>query len=140
MHWEADHVMCIILMPACVTETRYTFPDVTVSGDPRDQPTTEQKQVDAPRIVIEVLSDSTEGRDRLKKANIYRACPSIQEYVLIATKYQAVEVQRRVADAWTLHLFGAGDVLELASINVSIPVTELYKGTTVLAIMSDQDE
>lgn len=123
-----------------VSETRYTFPDVTVSCDPRDQPTTEQKQVDAPRVVIEVLSDSTEGRDRLKKANIYRACPTIQEYALIATKYQAVEVQRREGDAWTLHLFGPDDMLELTSIDVSIPVAELYRGTTVLAILNEQDE
>ncbi len=123
-----------------VAETRYTYPDASVSCDPRDQPTTEQKQISTPRVVVEVLSDSTEGRDRLKKANIYRACATIQEYVLIATKYQAVEVQRRAGDAWTLHLFGPGDELELTSIGVRIPIAELYRGTTVPIGLNDQDE
>ena len=69
-----------------LSETRYTYPDASVSCDPRDQPTTEQIQVQAPCVIVEVLSDSTEGKDRIRKANLYRACPTIQEYVLIATK------------------------------------------------------
>jgi Uma2 family endonuclease len=72
-----------------LTESRYTYPAISVSCDPADQPATEQLQVQAPRVVVEVLSDSTEGKDRIRKANLYRACPTIQEYVLIATKYQA---------------------------------------------------
>ena len=123
-----------------ISETRYTYPDASVSCDSLDQPTTEKQQVSTPRMVVEVLSDSTEGRDRLKKANLYRACPTIQEYVLIATKYQAVEVQRRAGDAWTLHLFGPGDELELTSIGVRFPLAELYRGTTVPAVLNEQDE
>jgi Uma2 family endonuclease len=88
-----------------VSETRYTYPDASVSCDPADQPTTEQMEVKAPRVVIEVLSDSTEGKDRIRKAHWYHACPTIQEYMLIATKYQAVEIQRRAGDEWTHHLF-----------------------------------
>jgi Uma2 family endonuclease len=123
-----------------LSETRYTYPDASVSCDPGDQPTTEQLQVQAPRVVVEVLSDSTEGKDRIRKANLYHACPSIQEYVLIATKYQAVEVQRRAGDAWTLHLFGPGDEIELASIGVRFPLAVLYRGTAVSEMPNEQDE
>jgi Uma2 family endonuclease len=123
-----------------LSETRSTYPDASVSCDPGDQPTTEQLQVQAPRVVVEVLSDSTEGKDRIRKANLYHACPSIQEYVLIATKYQAVEVQRRAGDAWTLHLFGPGDEIELASIGVRFPLAVLYRGTAVAEMPSEQDE
>lgn len=73
-----------------LTESRYTYPDISVSCDPGDQPTTEQLQVQAPRVVVEVLSDSTEGKDRIRKANLYHACPTIQEYVLVATKYRSL--------------------------------------------------
>ncbi|MBV9021351.1 MAG: Uma2 family endonuclease [Ktedonobacteraceae bacterium] len=114
-----------------LSETRYAYPDASVSCDPRDQPTTEQMQVQAPRVVVEVLSDSTEGKDRLRKANFYHACPTIQEYVLIVTKYQAVEVQRRAGDEWTLHLFGSDDEVELASLGIWFPVAALYRGTAV---------
>jgi Uma2 family endonuclease len=123
----------------CLSETRYTYPDASVSCDPRDQPTTEQVQVQAPRVVVEVLSDSTEGKDRIRKANYYHACPTIQEYVLIATKYQAVEVQRRAGDEWTLHLFGPSDDIELVSIGVRFPLAILYRGTVVPEMPNDQN-
>jgi len=119
---------------------RYTYPDASVSCDPCDQPTTEQIQLQVPRVVVEVLSDSTEGKDRIRKANLYHACPSIQEYVLVATRYQAVEVQRRTGDEWTLHLFGPGDEVELVSIGIRFPFTTLYRGTTVPEAPNDQDE
>jgi len=73
-------------------------------------------------------------------ANLYRACLTIQEYVLIATKYQAVEVQRRADDDWTLHLFGPDDEIELASLGIRFPLTILYRGTTVPGILNGQDE
>jgi Uma2 family endonuclease len=111
-----------------------------VSCDPADQPTIEQLQVQAPRVVVEVLSDSTEGKDRIRKANLYRACPTIQEYVLIATKYQAVEIQRRAGDEWTLHLFDPDDEIELASLGIRFPLAILYRGTTVPEMLNGQDE
>jgi len=123
-----------------LTESRYTYPDISVSCDLADQPTIEQLQVQAPRVVVEVLSDSTEGKDRIRKANLYHACPTIQEYVLIATKYQAVEIQRRAGDEWTLHLFGPDDEIELASLGIRFPLAILYRGTTVPEMLNGQDE
>jgi Uma2 family endonuclease len=123
-----------------LSETRYTYPDASVSCDQRDQPTTERIQVQAPRLVVEVLSDSTEGKDRITKAHVYRACPTIQEYMLVATKYQAVEVQRRAGDEWTLHLFGPGDEIELVSIAVRFPLAALYRGTAVPEMPNNQED
>ena len=113
-----------------LSESRYVYPDASVSCDAGDQPGT-RIEIQAPCVVVEVLSDSTEGKDRIKKAHFYQACRSIQEYVLIATKYQAVEVQRRSSEGWTLHIFGPGDDVELVSIDVRIPVSAFYRGTTV---------
>ncbi len=123
-----------------VSESRYLYPDVSVSCDNSDQPTTEQMEVLAPRVVVEVLSDSTEGKDRIKKAHLYHRCSTIQEYVLIATRYQAVEVQRRSGDEWTIHVFGPGDEIELTSIGVRFPLAALYRGTTVPEMPNGGDE
>ena len=90
--------------------------------------------------MIEVLSDSTEGKDRIRKANLYHECPTIQEYVLIATTYQAVEVQRRAGDDWTLHLFGPGDEIELTSLGIRFPLSILFRGTAVPEMLNGQDE
>lgn len=79
-----------------------------------------------------MLSPSTEATDRGKKFRYYQSCPSIQEYVLISTQEQAIDVYRRVSDnLWTLHPFGSGDEIELKSINVSIPLEALYENVTV---------
>lgn len=89
-------------------------------------------------MVVEVLSESTEGKDRFRKANFYRACPTIQEYMLIATRYQAVEVLRRTGDQWTFHVFALGNEVELVSIGIHFPLATLYQGTTIPEVPNDQ--
>src|SRR5438552_3861421 len=76
-----------------VSETRYVYPDVTVSCDGRDRG--QSDIVQSPRLVVEVLSPSTERHDRVKKFRFYQQCPTIQEYVLVNTAYPAVELLRR---------------------------------------------
>ncbi len=119
-------------------ETRYVYPDVTVSCDERDRGTVETLRY--PRLVIEVLSQSTEGYDRGLKFEYYRACSTIDEYVLVETQRQAVDVYRRARkDLWTLHFFRAGDTVELASVNISLPMSALYKNV-LLAPDEDASE
>ena len=64
-------------MKVHVSEKRYFHPDVTVTCDPRDRGTVDFIQ--SPRLVIEVLSASTEAYDRGRKLQWYLACPSIEE-------------------------------------------------------------
>ncbi len=114
---------------ARLSPQRYTLPDVTVTCDERDRG--RGTEVQYPRLIIEVLSDSTEAYDRGQKFGFYRACPLIQEHVLIATRYRAVEVYRRTVQGWILHEYGPGDTVEFTSIAVSIPVDAMYRRTEV---------
>lgn len=119
-------------MATQVSESRFTYADVVVSCAERDQATRELTELAEPRVVFEVLSDSTEAKDRGRKADDYRRCPSLQEYVLIGTQYQRVEVYRRTEDGWGIFRFyGAADEVELTSIGVRIPVAALYRRTDV---------
>lgn len=115
----------------CLSETRYVYPDIAVSCDARDQETTTMVQF--PCLIIEVLSPDTEAYDRGRKFAYYRACPTIQEYLLVDTQQQGVEVYRRArGNRWTLHTFGPDDHAELASrLGVSLPVAALYTGVTL---------
>lgn len=62
----------------------------------------------------------------------------MQEYVLVDTQRQAVEVYRRQADTlWTLHPFGPDDQVELASLNLSFPIEALYEDVTLPEDMPD---
>lgn len=114
-----------------ISGTRYLLPDASVSSDPEDM-TGENDIIYSPRVIVEVLSPSTEATDRGKKFRYYQSCSSIQEYVLISTQELAVDVYRRASDKlWTLHPFGPGDTVELKSINVSIPLAALYENVTL---------
>lgn len=73
--------------------SRYVYPDVTVTCADDDQGI--GRQIGSPRVVVEVLSDTTEAYDRGRKFAFYRACPTVQEYMLVVTAYQEVEVYRR---------------------------------------------
>ena len=78
----------------------------------------------------ELLSPTTEAKDRGKKFGWYRACPDIQEYMLVAAEYQEVQVyQREQHNLWTLRNFGPGDTVTLARLGISIPVAEIYEDT-----------
>jgi len=120
---------------ARLSSTRFTYPDATVTCDERDRPTTKLREIKTPRVIVEVLSDTTEAYDRGMKFGFYRECPHVQEYVLVSTKYQLVEVYSRTPKSWEYHAYGPGDEVELVSIDVHLPLASLYEDTDVLEFL-----
>ncbi len=119
-------------MATRLSATRYTFPDASVTCDARDRPTVEDREIVAPRLIVEVISDTTEAYDRGDKFSYYQACPSVWDYVLIATKRQSVEVYRRTAQGWTSYQrYGPDDIMQCVSIDARISVAALYRLTDV---------
>jgi Uma2 family endonuclease len=51
------------------------------------------------RWVLEVLSPSTQGRDRVEKWGIYNEIEELAEYVLIDPAFWRIEIHRRAANA-----------------------------------------
>jgi Uma2 family endonuclease len=100
------------------------YPDATISCDPADRGSGDI--VHAPRVIIEVLSPSTERYDRGRKSNLYRACPSIEEYVPITTTFPLVEVYRRAEPFWQFQSVSLGETFTLKSIGISIAVDAVY--------------
>jgi len=108
-------------MRVSISPTRYVYPDISVSCDPRDQEQGDNDIVHAPCVVIEVLSPH-------KKFSYYRACRTVQEYVLVSTQEQAIDLYRRQTDnLWTFHPFGPDDNVELKSLNISFPIASAYE-------------
>ena len=114
-----------------VAERKYYYPDVTVSCNSDDWQQGSNDIVRTPRLVVEVLSPSTESFDRGKKFRVYQACPSIEEYVLIYTTHQMVEIYRRQGKLWAYQQFGPGQQVELVSISFALPIADLYVNTDV---------
>lgn len=105
-----------------LSPTRYVYPDATVTCDERDQRRGDAEEMHFPRLIVEVLSPSTEANDHGDKFGYYRACRTVQEYVLINARRPEVEIYRRAGDIWTLHTFAIEDSIELASLeSIALP-------------------
>lgn len=133
---------CRVLSPDVrvqVVEQKYYYPDVSVSCHPEDK----QKGIDivrCPRLIIEVLSPSTETNDRGKKFRSYKACSSIQEYVLIGSQHQEVEVFYRQGDMWVYHQYESGQEINLASIGLTISLTDVYRDVNISEQEPEEEE
>ena len=115
-----------------VSASRYTYADAVVTCAERDRATRADGEVVEPTVIVEVLSESTERKDRGRKWDDYRQCASLQEYVLVGTEYQRVEVYRRTEQGWGLyHIYGPGDEIALTSIGARLSMARLYQRTDV---------
>lgn len=114
-----------------LSESVQVYPDASVTCDERDQENDEDDEIAYPRLVVEVLSSHTERVDRGYKLREYQACPSIQEYVLVNSDYQAIEVYRREGPDWIYRRYEPGDEVVLPSIGLRCPVSAVYRLTTL---------
>ncbi|MDJ0835361.1 MAG: Uma2 family endonuclease [Acidobacteriota bacterium] len=113
-------------------KAHYTYPDVTILCG---KPVYEDNETDTllnPKVIIEVLSPSTEAFDRGKKFESYRTIPSLQEYVLISQEEPKVECFQRQNAFWVLRESrGDDDVMELATVKAALPLRDIYRQATV---------
>lgn len=82
-----------------------------------------------PKLVVEVLSKSTEAFDRGDKFAAYRVLESLEEYVLINTHCQRLEIFRRdELGRWVLEFCALEDkTFELKSIEFTGTFVDLYE-------------
>lgn len=108
-------------------KNRFFYPDVMVTCEPQDRENSTYKEY--PRLIIEVLSDSTEAFDRGDKFADYQTLPSLQEYVLINTKKARIECFRRTEEGlWLLQFYELEvEQFELASVEFTGKINEVYE-------------
>jgi Uma2 family endonuclease len=108
-----------------------TYPDVSVvCGRPECPPEDPHAIVD-PRLLVEVLSDSTESHDRGEKFEAYRQLPSLGEYVLVSQRSPRIEVFRRQPGGrWELQEAGPGETLRLESLDIELSVDAIFHDPT----------
>jgi len=105
---------------------RSTYPDVTVVCDERRTAEVDPDAIINPTLIVEVLSPTTEARDRGEKFSHYRRLESLREYVLVSQDDVRIEVFRRQGDIWALRDYGPGQSVELASLDVRLEVDVIY--------------
>lgn len=106
-----------------------SYPDmVVICGEP-EYHDDKKDIVLNPKVVLEVLSDSTEEFDRGVKFARYRNFnPSLTDYILISQKEPRVEHYLRLENGeWLLREYiGLESTFDIASINCRISLTDLY--------------
>lgn len=108
----------------------YTYPDILVVCD---EPQFDDQHMDTllnPRLIVEVLSESTEKYDRGVKFAHYRQLPSVAEYVLVAQDRPLVErYVRQPDDTWVLTVFcELTESFAFGSIAAQVTLADIYRG------------
>lgn len=112
-----------------LSESRYVHPDVTVSCDPRDKH--KKDNIQYPRILVEVLSPSTEAIDRFEKLEYYPEIPTMEEYILVDSQKKFVQVYHRDDEIWTSRVYRPDNIVYLKSIGLEITFAEIYDKTSL---------
>ena len=104
----------------------FTYPDVVVACDAQFD---DDYNLLNPVVIIEVLSPSTELKDRTLKLDAYRHIATLRDYVLIAQNQRRVEHYRRLdAGEWRWRIFEApGEEIVLDSIGCTLKLSEIYE-------------
>ena len=106
-------------------DSYYYYSDLVVTCDPRDN---HPRFVRHPKLILEVLSESTQRVDRREKFFAYTSLPSLEEYVLITQAAPEVTVFRRSTGWKAETVIGGEATLHLESIALSLPLATVYEG------------
>jgi Uma2 family endonuclease len=100
----------------------FYYPDVQVSCEKQGHDLYNAE----PKLIIEVLSDSTERKDRVEKFHDYRKLNSLEEYVLVAQDSLRIEIYRR-RNGWDVELLGEGKSFQFESVGLDLTVADVYQ-------------
>ena len=113
-------------------QAKYVYPDASIicgplQFDPNDKL---QHTVLNPRVVIEVLSPSTEAYDRGDKFRSYREIETLEEYILISQNQPQFESLLRQPDGtWSFNpCNGLEGIAKIRCLGINIPMAEIYAG------------
>ncbi len=114
-----------VRVPSC---DKYYYPDVIVACD---EPEFEDLEGVAsllnPTLIVEVLSDTTEVKDRGEKFICYQTLETLNTYVLVSQTRPLIEIYRRQENGW--HYFAAKDLesmVSLEAIGCELRLADVY--------------
>lgn len=114
-----------------ITSKCYRYPDLVITCDKRDSAASDA--IRYPKLIVEVLSPSTEAVDRGDKLKEYRSLSTLEEYVLVDATQMSVEIYRRGEGRfWLYTSYQSVDNVRLESIDFECPIGLLYEGLTQL--------
>jgi len=118
-------------MKVCVRQQkdpRFYYPDLSVVCEPN--PPTDTFQ-DRPRVIVEVISESTRRTDESEKRDAYLSIDTLSVYVLLEPNMAAAVVYRRTDGGFDREAYAGVDALiPLPEIDCQLPLAEAYANVT----------
>lgn len=115
------------------SKRRYYYPDIVVTCEPKDN----NKVIENPCVVMEILSDSTEHIDKGEKLETYQRIPSLKQYVLVDQTRHKVEIYTRGEGVWIYQMLESGG-FNVAWLDVTMTLDEVYAGLEFSAEQTTQ--
>lgn len=105
----------------------YYYPDLVVGCEEADN---HDYYLEQPYLIVEVLSDSTEKRDRTEKLLSYINIPSLQGYLLVSQDKPEADLVFRSGDGtWSVKCFeGLNASVLLPCLQTELSLAEIYAG------------
>jgi Uma2 family endonuclease len=106
----------------------YTYPDVmVVEGEP-EYVNDRTDMIINPQVIVEVLSNSTQGYDRTDKFAAYRTIPTFEEYLLFdQTKIYVEQYSKTANKRWSFREYDIEDeTISLTSVELEISMVDIY--------------
>lgn len=104
----------------------FYYPDVMVTCHDADK--VAELYIEHPKLIIEILSDSTASFDRGAKFAAYRKIESLEEYVLVDVDRKSVESFRRQADGqWLLRDFATEEACVFESVGLTMTMALVFE-------------
>ena len=117
-----------------IDDMKYVYPDVSVvRGEPACADDNEVILLN-PTVVVEVTSPSSIERDRVTKAELYGAVPSIQGYLILDQERVFAQWLTRSDSGWHFQQFtNLDDDIELTPIDCTLMLAQVYRNVNLQA-------
>jgi len=104
----------------------YAYPDIMVTCDNEEYADEHKDTLLNPKLIIEVLSKSTESYDRGHKFEMFRALISLNEYILVSQYKPLVEHYLRQDDSRWLFTEYTDINSTISLLNIEINIADIY--------------
>ncbi|MCY3831604.1 MAG: Uma2 family endonuclease [Chloroflexi bacterium] len=129
LHRKGCEVYAIEIGVLVNPDGTYTYPDVVViCGEQRVRAGAPQASLENPTLLFEILSPSTETRDRNQKLEQYLEIPSLVGCFLVAQDKPLIEAHTRSDDDWHYREYSGLDAtLVIPTPSCEIPLSAIYR-------------
>lgn len=123
---------CHVVVPAGIVRDEaagtYLIADAAVSCTLRSEAA---RWLTAPVLIAEILSPPTQDRDRGTKLDAYMGIPSVAEILLVHSRERSAMLFRRLDAGWLLQDFFGDTVMRLDSLDIDLPLAEVYRNVAL---------